>query len=345
MSTYEERVASLRPLASRAAVEGIFPREAFHEHRSGEAIGVKVAYGERGNDDPRGLDTSNVVEQLGIRAPFPSSLSFYGFSIGMALPEAAPLIAHLGLDRASEAAGFTTFSGPTPDGFELRLLFDHSLTQIQISQPHHKAIAQARRAFWQERAELKARQWEEANAWKQITDNDDAMIDTWAAHCRPWNDYSPEEFVKFAAWLKNATPDERHMAAMHCNWDYGIAPLLWIVRQPDCDVATAVYIFFGCQPSHCLGPDGDGHRAREASMGEVGAMMREIRERMESGFYARSEIRFDASREIEALHRVKLDDAQLAEVLPPNMKPRYEGRRLDDGNGYDGLSMPHFEIN
>jgi hypothetical protein len=344
MSSYEERAACLRPLVTRADVESIFPTNTLREHRSGELVGWKATYGQRPNNDPRSVDTHDIVEEIRIAAPFPSSFGFYGFFIGMPLPEAARSIADLGLHQTNARTGHTAFAGETPDGFGLRLSFDDALSEILLLQPNHEAIIEARRVFWGERAELKRKQWEESNAWKLITDDDDAKLDKWAVHCKPWNDYSPEEFVKFAAWLKSADPDERHMAAMYCNWDYGIAPLLWIVRQPDCDIATAAYIFFGCEPSYYLGPDGDAHRVRDASMGEPGGMMIEIKERMDRGFYSRSAIQFDASDWLDGLNRAKLDDTQLAAVLPDTMKSRYEGRQIDEYNHYAGLRMPALAI-
>jgi hypothetical protein len=52
------------------------------------------------------------------------------------------------------------------------------------------------------------------------------MLLTWAKHCKPWDNYEPSEFVRYANWLRKADPDQRHAAALTWNWDYGLAPLL-----------------------------------------------------------------------------------------------------------------------
>ena len=49
--------------------------------------------------------------------------------------------------------------------------------------------------------------------------------------------------MRYADWLRRADPDQRHVAALSWNWDYGLAPLLWIIRREDCDKATALHVF------------------------------------------------------------------------------------------------------
>jgi hypothetical protein len=177
-------------------------------------------------------------------------------------------------------------------------------------------------------ARAEQQQWERANAWKQITDDDDAMLADWAAHCRPWTDYSPSAFVAFADWLRTASPDERHMAAGMCNWDYGLAPLLWISRRPDCDLATAWRIFFACQPSHYLQYEGDVERL--AASDDAYNLMLEIKARIDGGFYTRAEIFFDISRDVDIARAGHPAGAQLTAIMPKNIELRQEGRQITD---------------
>jgi hypothetical protein len=313
----------------RADVERIFPKETFREHQSGELFGFRARYGGKSKDDPRGVATDDVLEGISISKPFPSSLDFYGFSIGMSLPAAENAIGRSGLTLEEVGARFRRFSGLTPEGFEIRVVLgEEALTAISLDQPNHGEISEARRAFCSARAEQQQKQWERANAWKQITDDDDAMLADWAAHCRPWTDYPPSAFVAFADWLRTASPDERHMAATMCNWDYGLAPLLWIGRRPDCDLATAWRIFFGCQPSYYLQYDGDIERL--AVSDDAYKLMMEIKARIESGFYKRAEISFDISRDVDIVTAGHPTDARLAAVLPGNPELRHEGRRIGD---------------
>ncbi|WP_341368311.1 DUF4274 domain-containing protein [Yoonia sp. BS5-3] len=48
----------------------------------------------------------------------------------------------------------------------------------------------------------------------------------------------------FLGWLSKQAPDTWHAIVINWNWDYGSAPLLWIVSQPECDLGTAFHIFF-----------------------------------------------------------------------------------------------------
>ncbi|KUM27798.1 hypothetical protein AU467_15560 [Mesorhizobium loti] len=150
------------------------------------------------------------------------------------------------------------FIGKTADGFEIMLMFRKDvLEQLSLLQQNHTEIMEARRKFWAERAEMEKQQREAADAWKRITDDDDTMLLTWARHCKPWSDYEPSEFMRYADWLRRADPDQRHLAALSWNWDYGLAPLLWMSRREDCDLATALYIFFGSNPQRYLQYEGN----------------------------------------------------------------------------------------
>lgn len=49
-------------------------------------------------------------------------------------------------------------------------------------------------------------------------------------------------------WLAEATPEQWHRFALGFNWDDPLEPLFWIVRQDDCDMATALTIFWRSLP-------------------------------------------------------------------------------------------------
>jgi hypothetical protein len=264
---------------------------------------------------------------VSIGKPFSPLLNFYGFSIGMTLSAAETAIDALGLIEEEGAATFRRFSGRTPEGFEISVGFGEELNWIALSQPNHKAIMERRTSFWTARAAKQQQRQERANAWKQIA-GDDAMLADWAAHCRPWNDYSPSGFVAFADWLRTASSDERHMAAMVCNWDYGLAPLIWISRRPDCDLATAWLIFLGCEPSYYLEFEDDTEHPTKETSNDAYHLMIEVKARLESGFYSRRTISFDVSRDIEILAARRSAAARLAAILPRNVESRHDGRRI-----------------
>jgi hypothetical protein len=84
----------------------------------------------------------------------------------------------------------------------------------------------ARRAFWKERDEQRRKQGELAEAWKRITDDDDAMLLIWAKHCQPWADYSASEFVRYADWLRRADPVTLFEREMQMRWALEVAPTI-----------------------------------------------------------------------------------------------------------------------
>jgi hypothetical protein len=266
----------------------------------------------------------------------------------MTRAEAEEEIARLGLETMEIThPDVRHLLGTTADGFEIMLSFrKDDLERLTLSQPNHSEIRETRARFWRERHEGEQRQREIANSWKQITDDDDAMLLTWARHCKPWSDYEPSEIMRYADWLRRADPDQRHAAAITWNWDYGLAPLLWISRHDDCDLATALHIFFGCGPESYLKFEGD-RTLVAAKRNDLMTydMMMDIKGRIERGFYARSSIQFDLSKPLEDLERYKPTPAQRAALIPANLPSRREGRRISYENGFGGIDMPAFRIN
>ena len=81
--------------------------------------------------------------------------------------------------------------------------------------------------------------------------------------------------------------------ATNWNWDYGRAPLLWIIRQKNCDIATALEVFFLADPSYYF-RYGDHRSSVPADWHlEIFDFLAEICQRLARGFYKRSEIAFD----------------------------------------------------
>ena len=91
--------------------------------------------------------------------------------------------------------------------------------------------------------------------------------------------------------LKRSSPDVWHQVAMGWNWDGGVAPLAWIIRQPQCDIGTALLIYWRGWPGwdkQFLGRDEvPAHRL------EGFDLLEEVEGRLVSGFYSRQEISFN----------------------------------------------------
>jgi Domain of unknown function (DUF4274) len=352
MSKYEEKIAQLRPLASEADVLAIFPPDHLAEHGGANAHGLYPFFGTPAHCSPDGLSTEDILEHFTISAPFSWRYDFYGFSIGMRLQSASSLIEKYGLVEPVRNKEFRRFKGTTPDQFEIEVCFvvkpvgEEVLRSISLYQINHSQIKAKRSAFNKQRGEAEYARIERANAWKKITDDDDAMLIDWAKQCKPWDNYSESEFVKYALWLLTATADERHMAAQCWNWGYGYAPLIWIYRQPDCDIATALHIFFGCNLQSYLKFEGNANQFERESgyASEAFQMMMDLKGRIDRGVYKRSELHFDVAKEMKYIEAYNPSTAQLAATLPSNLKLEYKGRRIVSENRFGGLRMPSLQI-
>jgi len=348
MIDYVSLIARLRPLMTRTEIDQTFPKDRYDEHGFGGKFGIQIYYGPDATRVPDAIARDHIVERVSFEAPFPADIPIYGFSIGMAREDAEAEIARLGLDASQPPnPDYFNFTGKLPDGFEIWMGFKKDrLERLTLNQPNQSEIEEERRRFHEMRHEIERHQRELRDAWKSISDDDDAMLLGWARHCQPWEDYKPSEFMRYAEWLRTADADQRHVAALSWNWDYGLAPLMWISRRDDCDLATALHIFFGCSPEFYLKTGGD--RALVAGgHGELLTfdLMMDIKKRIERGFYRRSSVSFDLSHPFEILERYKPTPEQRAALIPAGLPTKFEGRRIDYYNGFGGVEMPAFRIN
>lgn len=135
------------------------------------------------------------------------------------------------------------------------------------------------------------------------------------------------------AWLEKASPDDWHRAVLDFNWDWDIDPLFWIARQPQCDKATALTMFWKGQPAWYLLmalENGGSDTNREP----IWDMLKLIALRINAKDYVRSKIAY----EVDEFTRDDFDElvekaSQLAH-LPlkphPDMKRSLRGRRIDN---------------
>ena len=186
---------------------------------------------------------------------FPRDVPVCGVRIGMSVEEMHMALPGLRLaDGATgepNAQGFVVYRAQ-PAALDTAItvcIKDGEVFTIALSRADMGAALARREQRAADRGMERERAQERANRWKSIADPDEMLL-AWAGHCSPWTDYSPQRFVAFANWLiATPDPDVWHIVATHWNWDYGLAPLLWIIRQKNCDMATALEIFFLAEPS------------------------------------------------------------------------------------------------
>jgi len=91
--------------------------------------------------------------------------------------------------------------------------------------------------------------------------------------------------------LARSSPDVWHQVAMGWNWDGGVAPLAWIIRQPQCDIGTALLVYWrggpGWDKQFLSRDEVPAHRL------EVFDLLEEVEGRLVSGFYSRQKISFN----------------------------------------------------
>jgi Domain of unknown function (DUF4274) len=121
------------------------------------------------------------------------------------------------------------------------------------------------------------------NRWKTLSDPDE-MLDAWAEarDDRRW----------VVDKLRAGGPDDWHSMATNWNWDNGIAPFIWITRQPDCDKATAAHFYWGLGPEFYFGGGWNPEDSLEDHRFNYSVLL-DLIDRWERGFYRRSEIQFD----------------------------------------------------
>jgi hypothetical protein len=177
-----------------------------------------------------------------------------------------------------------------------------------------------------ERRAERDRELERASRWKSIADPNEMLL-RWAEHCSPWNDYTPDRFVTFARWLMaTRDPDIWHIAATRWNWDYDHAVPLWVIRQTDCDIATALEVFFLASPSYYFRWGNDRSSVPDGWEREHYDFLAEIRERLAQGFYTRSQIAFDGEKQMSYIYPgLKTDEDK---ALAASFFPREAGMKI-----------------
>lgn len=106
------------------------------------------------------------------------------------------------------------------------------------------------------------------------------------------DDDEEEYYTANIEWLATADPDDWHRVADEFNWSEPLYVLDWIVRRPNCDIATALYIFWKGEPTSWLfetGADDEAPNGYSFLNKEICAY---VADRVRAGGYSRSEIEF-----------------------------------------------------
>jgi len=330
-----EQLSQLRPLMTPADVEALLGPD--EKERALKTIsdferttGVSVNFSH----------ADEVIDSISYSAMFnfPRDVAVCGICIGMTVDAMQEALPEVGLadgetGKPNERGLVVYQAQPAALNATIRIVIkDGGVYSIFLNRTD-LAEAHARRQQQEDerRAELD-RKRALANKWKSIENTDDMLL-TWAEHCSPWTHYTPDRFVRFARWLMGTSdPDIWHMVGTSWNWDYSHAPLLWIIRQERCDIATALEIFFLAEPYYYFRWVDDRASVPARNL-EMFDFLAEIRQRLARGSYKRSEVAFDGEKHINRGLETAEDRGLAQSFFPPEAGRKIPGRDLKDGEG------------
>lgn len=280
-----------------------------------------------GNQVLARIDRQGILGRLEFDDQFPATISVFGFHIGMTLDEVMANDLDFRMLPRKTPEENSSYIARTMRGDDVLLRIDRTglVRQIGFERPG---------LFYPEGNSYKA-------STVQINASDYAdtfeMLWEWAARRTFDSDYL--SYFGYVQWLtEEATPDDWHLAVLDWNWGFGLEPLYWIVRQPNCDKATALMAFFLTRPGQFL--DDHGVRAKvESYLLETFDLLAEIRNRFMGGFYTRSELSFDGEHAVqnEAYLPEEYDRQQFDRAIPEAMRQTILGREPERGksDGWD----------
>jgi uncharacterized protein DUF4274 len=147
--------------------------------------------------------------------------------------------------------------------------------------------------------------------------------------------------VDLSTYLAQATPEDWHQVAWSWNWDAGEEPLLWIIRQPNCDRGTALLIYWYAGPRYL---------AQYASRDEVPSyevegydLVMEIEAAYLAGRYANVQIAFDPHDDRGYDWTAEYADKPYRRQIPEHMYMASPGRKVAPQDDFDEGYPPGVE--
>lgn len=110
---------------------------------------------------------------------------------------------------------------------------------------------------------------------------------------------------------------ELHQFVQHWNYDDGIEPFLWMIKQKHLDKGTALCLYWMLQPDYFCKFKSDEDIKEDINY-ESYPLIKEIEERYISGFYEKENFSFDPKEEF-------LDENSNAKCIPPEMLEKSPG--------------------
>ena len=238
-----EKIAAIRPPATWQDLADKFSSselEGLKRNLSGVELRFRDEMGDVSHDW-----ASGVLQVIGFGPNFPSDISWYGLHLGQRIEDSLLSLESFAISQVDATSpDGERYWVKTPDETELFLIFfRRELKRVWVCELGFRAIFEYREDVRLALGNARRARSQLSEKWFQEIGNLDQMLLTWACFVHPTDPKWSDEFVKFATWLRKAPSIARHQAALSWNWDYGICPLLYIIEQKDCDLATLAEIY------------------------------------------------------------------------------------------------------
>ena len=268
------------------------------------------------------VDVEDKIGQVSFGDDFPATLSIESLHVGMTLDEL--MVSPLGFAMAAGRRypfKLTDYVCMNDDGDQIRARVDEHGLVRRIEMTHLGRTYSEGPQFTKEASVV-------VSAWDY---NDSAeMMSDWVGSAT--FRHNQEHLVGFSQWLTTeATSDGWHRAACEWNWDDGIEPLLWIIRQKGCEKATALNVFYLARPGQLVDYGGDRTKVPGYLL-DTFDLSGEIRRRFLDRLYTKSSIAFDGPRAFrdDSYAPENADADALKRDIPKSMRVKIAGRALSE---------------
>jgi hypothetical protein len=263
-----------------------------------------------------------IIERVRYSTGFPQEASFGKIRYGMSAAQLQRLAPFMEVPRTDLPPGVTYLASSQHPAYScIAELRNGRLLGLRFESYDLESRRETATAAMRARNDAAVARERLARRWCTLSDPE-AILDFWAAH--PVDPSEAGAYRRYAAWLRGGSPDSWHEAATSWMWSRGVAPVVWVIRQPDCDLATPIELFLNnCGYAPRLA--GSDRSAIPEDEREQYDLTIELRDRLRAGFYTRQEIAYDGVRAFE--QNFGADAPALDEAV---FKRKLEGRTIPE---------------
>jgi hypothetical protein len=134
----------------------------------------------------------------------------------------------------------------------------------------------------------------------------------------------------FTKWLDQASPEQRHACVPEWNYDYfGEWHMAYICSRPDCDLGTAIRVFWACQPSQLV----KMRQPLEPSVNSIDQLAQLIVEHTRQGLYPTAMLDSDSRPAVDDKIELVRATTRYGAPLPSTLMSPIVGKRIEAFEG------------